>query len=251
MKLPLRQDKSRKGERECDLKPFVAVQRVQLPPGRASSQEAPRALLAVSGLLVLGAAVGTMLFLGSRSLWWDELFAVSIASPEVAWDTAIELIRADVHPPLYFLSLRAWSHFLQADGEFAARSLNYVAYVFAAILMLAYVRRRPSVSSVLWFLFAFTSFGFVWYLQEARMYAFAIANAICACVVVMDFEERHRPAIAGRDSTWRGRPGLRASIVAARLDTYRPSPCPPASGRTALFPSLTPRAFIAHQAPVP
>jgi hypothetical protein len=34
--------------------------------------------------------------------------------------------------------------------------------------------------------------------------------------------------------------GRRARIVAARLDTYRPSPCPPASGRTALFPSLTP-----------
>jgi hypothetical protein len=31
MKLPLRQDKSRKGGRECDLKPFVAIQRVQLP----------------------------------------------------------------------------------------------------------------------------------------------------------------------------------------------------------------------------
>ena len=30
----LRQDKSRKGERECDLKPFVAIQRVQLPPGK-------------------------------------------------------------------------------------------------------------------------------------------------------------------------------------------------------------------------
>src|ERR1700730_5591189 len=30
----LRQDKSRKGERESDLKPFVVVQRVQLPPGK-------------------------------------------------------------------------------------------------------------------------------------------------------------------------------------------------------------------------
>ena len=34
MKLPLRQDKSRKGGWECDLKPFVAIQRVQLPPGK-------------------------------------------------------------------------------------------------------------------------------------------------------------------------------------------------------------------------
>src|SRR6516164_7080088 len=29
----LRQDKSRRGERECDLKPLVAIQRVRLPPG--------------------------------------------------------------------------------------------------------------------------------------------------------------------------------------------------------------------------
>jgi hypothetical protein len=34
-----------------------------------------------------------------------------------------------------------------------------------------------------------------------------------------------------------------ARIVAARLYTYRPSPCPPAGGRTALFPSSTPGAF--------
>src|ERR1700730_13638878 len=35
----LRQDKSRKGERECDLKPFVAVQRVKLPPGKGRSSQ--------------------------------------------------------------------------------------------------------------------------------------------------------------------------------------------------------------------
>jgi hypothetical protein len=38
----------------------------------------------------------------------------------------------------------------------------------------------------------------------------------------------------------------------ARLDIYRPSPCPPARvDGTALFPSSTPGAFIGHQAPVP
>jgi len=46
--------------------------------------------------------------------------------------------------------------------------------------------------------------------------------------------------------------GRHARIVTARLDTYRPSPCPPARvDGTALFPSSTPGAFIAHQAPVP
>ena len=40
----LRQDKSRKGGRECDLKPFVAIQRVQLPPGRGEPAGRKRAL---------------------------------------------------------------------------------------------------------------------------------------------------------------------------------------------------------------
>src|SRR6476620_7524399 len=40
----LRQDKSRKGGRECDLKPFVAIQRVQLTPGRGEPASRKRAL---------------------------------------------------------------------------------------------------------------------------------------------------------------------------------------------------------------
>src|SRR6516225_10388119 len=40
----LRQDKSRKGGRECDLKPFIAIQRVQLPPGRGKPASRKRAL---------------------------------------------------------------------------------------------------------------------------------------------------------------------------------------------------------------
>jgi hypothetical protein len=54
MQLPLRQGKSRKGGRECDLKPFVAIQRVQLPPGkgeRASQPEASFAWVVATSLL--------------------------------------------------------------------------------------------------------------------------------------------------------------------------------------------------------
>src|SRR5215510_5727201 len=40
----LRQDKSRKGEQECDLKPFIAIQRVQLPPGRGEPASRKQAL---------------------------------------------------------------------------------------------------------------------------------------------------------------------------------------------------------------
>ena len=42
--LGLRQDKSRKGGRENDLKPFVVIQRVQLPPGKGEPASRKRAL---------------------------------------------------------------------------------------------------------------------------------------------------------------------------------------------------------------
>ena len=40
----LRQEKSRRGGRECDLKPFVVIQRVQLPPGKGEPASRKRAL---------------------------------------------------------------------------------------------------------------------------------------------------------------------------------------------------------------
>ena len=40
----LRQDKSRRGGRECDLKPFVVIQRVRLPPGKGEPASRKRAL---------------------------------------------------------------------------------------------------------------------------------------------------------------------------------------------------------------
>jgi FtsZ-binding cell division protein ZapB len=40
----LRQEKSRKGGRECKLKPFVAIQRVRLPPGKGKPASRKRAL---------------------------------------------------------------------------------------------------------------------------------------------------------------------------------------------------------------
>jgi hypothetical protein len=53
MKLPLRQDKSRKGGGDFDLKPFVAIQRVRRPPGKgqASRPEASFAGVVATSLL--------------------------------------------------------------------------------------------------------------------------------------------------------------------------------------------------------
>jgi uncharacterized membrane protein len=147
-------------------------------------------LLVFACLVVLACATLLTSMLGTRSLWWDELFSVSLASPRVSLTDGLALIRGDVHPPLYFFTLQAWLRLLGSDTEVAARSLNLVAYAFAACVMLVYAKRHFLLSSVLWLLLAFSSFGLWWFVQEARMYAFAIAQALGACVLVMDFERR-------------------------------------------------------------
>jgi hypothetical protein len=44
LKPSLRQEKSRRGGRKCNLKPFIAIQRVRLPPGKGEPASRKRAL---------------------------------------------------------------------------------------------------------------------------------------------------------------------------------------------------------------
>jgi hypothetical protein len=144
-------------------------------------------LMVFGCLLALTCTMLLASMLGARSLWLDELFSVSLASPRISLTDGLALIRSDVHPPLYFFALQGWLHLLGSDTEVAARSLNFLPCAFAAYVMLAYSNRY---FSALWFLLAFSSFGLWWFVQEARMYAFVIAQAITACVLVLDFEQR-------------------------------------------------------------
>jgi hypothetical protein len=140
------------------------------------------------------ATLGALVTLGVRSLWFDELFTLALASPRTSDTAAWKIIVSDVHPPLYFAGVRAWLGLWGSASEWAARSFNLIPLALAALGAAWAARVRIQAPVALWVGLFFTSFGMLWYLQEARMYAFLIADTFLACVVALAYEKlREKP----------------------------------------------------------
>lgn len=152
-----------------------------------SVKRADQVLLWGLGLAAI-AFLWTLAHLATRSLWWDELFTVALAGPDTPANETMDTIREDVHPPLYFLGERLWLGILNSSSEFAARAFNLIPYGLAIGAAWWGLKRRIEQPVAPWLVLFFTSFGFLWYLQEARMYAMMIAQAFCGCLMVLDYE---------------------------------------------------------------
>jgi uncharacterized membrane protein len=135
------------------------------------------------------AGLGAIFTLGVRPLWLDELFTLALASPRTPDVDAWAIVTADVHPPLYFLGVRIWLDLSGAESEWAARSFNLIFLGLAALGAAWAARLKVQAPMALWIALFFTSFGVLWYLQEARMYAGLIASAFFACVVALAYEK--------------------------------------------------------------
>ncbi len=126
----------------------------------------PRALL----LVILAAWALRVLGLGSRPLWVDEAFSLWMTRPAPPHLIA-KAIQIDQHPPLYYLTLKAWVG-LFGSSEWAMRSLS--AFWGLLTVPLAYVTARgllrdARAALLVAALVALSPFH-VRYAQEARMY---------------------------------------------------------------------------------
>jgi mannosyltransferase len=96
-------------------------------------------IMALGALAVI--AAGVVLRLSIRlptDLWQDEIIAATHAGQPFR-DVVINVLRNDVHPPLYFLQLHLWGLLRQSDLWLMANSL---VWSFAGILSLWWVARR-------------------------------------------------------------------------------------------------------------
>jgi hypothetical protein len=144
----------------------------------------------IAALVATAAALGwTIAHLGDRSLWFDELFTASLAAPTTPGDEAAYVISHDVHPPLYFASVRVWLGLLDASGEWAVRAFNVIGLALAIMGAAWAARMKVEAPMAVWSALFFTSFGVLWYLQEARMYAFLIFDCFLVCVVALVYEK--------------------------------------------------------------
>ena len=134
--------------------------------------------------------VFTVLNLATRSMWWDELFAMSLADPATPSADAIQQIREDVHLPGYFWGLRMWLDLWNTSSDYAARAFNLLPFAFAAWMAARSLGQQSTQPRALWIVLFFSAFGVYWYLQDARMYTMMIMQSLCGCLVVLDFQKR-------------------------------------------------------------
>ena len=136
--------------------------------------------------------------LDQKSPWLDEAASWKFATsplPDLMWSTA-----TDVHPPLYFLLLKAWI-FVWGDSLTALRALSVVggmaALYFIYRLADHFVPRAVALAVLAW---CAVSPLTVYYSQEARMYGLAMACVLGACygyVRWVDSDYRSRGALIG------------------------------------------------------
>ena len=68
---------------------------------------------AAGTLIVLG--IGLRLWMRTPTDFWEDEFIAATHAMRPFWQVLIDTVRNDVHPPLYFLQLHAWSLVSQSD----------------------------------------------------------------------------------------------------------------------------------------
>lgn len=119
--------------------------------------------------IVLAAFALRIFRLDFQSLWYDEAFSVYLAQFSLAEITA--RTAADIQPPLYYYLLHFWIVFA-GQSEFAVRFFSLFFGVLTIPLIYVTARRLFNASAALIAaVLAMLSPLYLWYSQEARMYA--------------------------------------------------------------------------------
>lgn len=122
-------------------------------------------------LLVLAIAIYLNFFsLSSIGLWHDEAFSVLLIKYD--FREMMYRIGLDVHPPLYYIILKAWS-FILGNSLFSLRAFSAVAGILsvaASYLFVKQIFKKKKFAIISAALIAFNCFQ-IQYAREGRMYA--------------------------------------------------------------------------------
>ena len=150
--------------------------------------------------ILLSALIALAFFLrfhgiGFQSFWLDELFSVTVADPNGPVTDMVDRLNRDVHPPLFYFLLRGWIDVF-GSSEIGARSLS-AAFGCAGIVFAAVYFRKlcDPWTHVTFIALLTTSFGAVWYAQEARAYSLLLTLATVltgATLAIIDQAKRDR-----------------------------------------------------------
>src|SRR5260221_12836456 len=115
--------------------------------------------------------------IGSNSLWFDEVFPRNVVVYNNIANIARSQTLMDLHPPLYFVLLAAWTHFV-GDSEVSLRMLSaFIAMLgipaFYHIGRLLFNRRTGTIALILVALSPMQ----IYYAQEVRNYILSVTLA--------------------------------------------------------------------------
>ena len=145
--------------------------------GALARLDEARAVRAFYAVAALGVCAGAFLvlrgLLHGETFWFDELYYLGLLRLPLA-EAMSRHIRIDVHPPLYFFLLGAWTQVFGAS-EAAVRSLSALAALGSlAVLWWRGGGQASRAALALAALWLATHWMWVLYAREARMYGLAI-----------------------------------------------------------------------------
>lgn len=128
-----------------------------------------------------------------QSLWFDELYSMTVASPEQLPSDILTDLRTDFHPPLYYLMLNLLFKFVSYT-DFAGRMISAAAGCYTIWLVFLLGKRMSGEKSGLVLALFFSVFFYhIKYSQEIRMYIFLFGLAIGSTLLFMKYLFTHRP----------------------------------------------------------
>ena len=175
----------------------------------ANGPREPRWRATLWTVATIAAIAGAALrFVAPSPMWLDEALSVNIASLTIS--EAIETLRHDGHPLLYYAVLGVWLDVF-GDSDFAARSLSGLFSLAAAAAIWAAARLRLGSEAARYAaVLALTSPFLVRYGSEARMYALVVLLAAAGWLLTeLSVARRSLPRLAAL-----------AAAVAAGLHTH-------------------------------
>ncbi len=147
------------------------------------------------GLAALWLGMGLRLYrLEAQSLWYDEGTSARLSEGPVRH--ILESAAQDIHPPLYYLALHAWTSVV-GRSAYALRAFSALAGVLliAATGSLTARLFPPPTAALAMLLMAFHPLA-VYYAQEARMYALLGLWAALHSAFWLSWRRRPRPGAA-------------------------------------------------------